>query len=78
MTKIEMRETLQDVRDCTTDPMMRVALSLAISLVTSRLTRLRAEWLVTMLRDISYDCDCRGEAAYAGLLRRVALAVYAG
>lgn len=78
MTKVAMRDVLAGVRDSVTDPVMRLALSLAASLVVSKLSGSRVSWLMAMLRDMSYSCDCRGQDVSAALLRSVASAIYSG
>ncbi len=77
MTKVAMRDTLLIVWEGVTDPMMRMALSLAASLVVSKLTIGRVSWLVAMLRDMSVACDCRGQSVSAASLRSVASAIHA-
>jgi hypothetical protein len=75
MTKATMQEVLLHVRMGVDDSMMRAALGLAAGLVISRLLPERRTWLVPMLRDMSYDCDCRSQVNYAELLREVASAL---
>jgi len=77
MTIVEMRERLLIVRDSVTDPTMRAVTHLAASLVVSRLSPERRRWIVAMIRDMSYDCDCRNESNHADSLREVASAVEA-
>ena len=77
MMKVVMRQTLLAVRAEVTDPMMRMALDLAVSLVVTNLSVERRGWLTSMLRDMAYDCDCRGQSGYADDLRNVASVIYA-
>ncbi len=78
MTIRGMHKVLLGVLAGVTDPVMRMCLKLAASLVVSRLSPTRVAWLMSMLRDLAYDCDCAEQSMYAEALRDVAGAIYAG
>jgi hypothetical protein len=78
MTKVEMHGVLTGVLAGVDDPVMQMCLKLAASLVVSRLSLVRGDWLRSMLRDMAYTCDCAEQSMYAEALRSVVSAIRSG